>query len=70
MIMVKCHICIALAAEQSDLSEDFTVAFRWCKTAVVILNVAGRYNHILCDLNKITIITAVWANDATEWFTF
>ena len=70
MIMKKTDIRVTLAAVQTYLAENLALTILRRKTAVIILNVSGRNNYVACHLNKIMVITAMWADDPTERLAF
>jgi hypothetical protein len=68
--MKKTNVSFTLTAKQANLSKNLTIVLLWSETTVIILYITTCNNYIMCDLDKVTIIAAMWTNNPTEWFFF
>lgn len=68
--MKKTDVSFTLTAKQADFAKDLAIVPIGSKTTVIILMIAACNDYIMGDLDKITIIAAIRADDPTNWFPF
>jgi hypothetical protein len=62
-LMILRKIGIALTAVKADFAKDLRVVALLGEAVVLVLDITGRQNHTISDLEKFLIITAIRADD-------